>query len=67
MEIFGFIFQLIITRLIGNNIYYLIRKIVGDKSSYKEITSNEKNSGYRYFTGIIFILAIIVVMKKLIK
>ncbi len=67
MEIFGFIFQLIVIHLIGNNIYYLMRKIVGDKHSYKEITTNEKNSGFRYFTGVIVILIVIVMMKKFIK
>jgi hypothetical protein len=67
MEIFGFIFQLIFTHLIGNNIYYLVRKLVGDKRSYKEIVSNEKDSGLRYFTGVFVILAIIILMKKFIK
>ena len=67
MEIFGFIFQLIFTHLIGNNIYYLVRKLIGDKRTYREIVSNEKNSGARYFTGIFVILAVIVIMKKTIK
>ena len=67
MGIFEIIFQFIFTHLIGNNIYYLVRKLVGDKRSYKEIVNNEKDSGLRYFTGIFVILAVIVLMKKFIK
>jgi len=67
MEIFGFIFQFIFTHLIGNNIYYLIRKLFGDKRSYKDIVSNEKDTELRYFTGVFTILAVIVIMKKTIK
>ncbi len=67
MEIFGFIFQIIFTNLIGNNIFYLARKLMGDKRSYKEIVNNEKDSGIRYSIGIFMILALIIVMKKCIK
>lgn len=64
MEIFGFIFQLIFTPLIGNNIYYLLRKLFGDKRSYKDIVSNDKESGFRYFTGVLMILIFIVFIVK---
>jgi len=64
MEIFGFIFQLIFTHLIGNNIYYLVKKLFGDKRSYKDIVSNEKESGFRYFTGVLMILIFIVFIVK---
>lgn len=64
MEIFGFIFQLIITHLIGNNIYYFVRKIVGDKRSYKEIVNNEKEDGFRYFTGVLFLLVLVIFLVK---
>ncbi|MDQ1163166.1 hypothetical protein QE422_003534 [Chryseobacterium sp. SORGH_AS 447] len=64
MGVFGIVFQLIFTHLIGNNIYYLIRKLLGDKRSYREIVSNEKESGFRYFTGILIILAFIVFLVK---
>lgn len=67
MEVFGFVFQLIFTHLMGNNIYYLVRKLIGDKRNYKEIVSSKKNSGIRYFTGIFVILAVIIMMKKTIK
>ena len=64
MEIFGFIFQFIFTHLIGNNIYYLVRKLVGDKRSYKEIVSNEKENGFRYFTGVLVMLGFVVFLVK---
>ncbi|MDQ1163167.1 hypothetical protein QE422_003535 [Chryseobacterium sp. SORGH_AS 447] len=67
MEIFGIVFQLIFTHLIGNNIYYLVRKLIGDKRSYKEIINSERDSGLRYFTGVFVILAVIILMKKFIK
>ena len=64
MEIFGFIFQLIFTHLIGNNIYYLVRKLIGDKRTYKEIVTNEKEDGFRYFTGVLIILIFVVFLVK---
>lgn len=64
MDIFGFIFQLIFTHLIGNNIYYLLRKLLGDKRSYKEIVTNEKEDGFRYFTGVLIILMFVVFLVK---
>ncbi|SEN11938.1 hypothetical protein SAMN05421856_1216 [Chryseobacterium taichungense] len=62
--IMEYVFKLIFTHLIGNNIYYLIRKLVGDKRNYKEIVSNEKESGFRYFTGILVILTFIIFLVK---
>jgi uncharacterized membrane protein len=64
MEIFGFIFQLIFTNLIGNNIYYILRKLIGDKRSYKEIVNNEKENGFRYFTGVLVMLGFVVFLVK---
>jgi uncharacterized membrane protein len=64
MEIFGFIFQLIFTHLIGNNIYYILRKLIGDKRSYKEIVNNEKENGFRYFTGVLVMLGFVVFLVK---
>lgn len=64
MGIFEVIFQFIFTHLIGNNIYFLIKKLVGDKRSYKEIITNEKESGFRYFTGVLMILVFIIFIVK---
>ena len=64
MEILGFIFQLIFTHLIGNNIYFLMRKILGDKRSYKEIVNNEKENGFRYFTGVLVMLGFVLFLVK---
>lgn len=58
------IFQLIFTSLIGNNIYYIIRKLVGDKRSYKDIVNSEKDSGLRYFTGVFIMIAIVIFLVK---
>lgn len=66
MGIFEYIFQQIFMNVIGNGIYYLLRKIIGDKRSYKEI--QEQTEGYiKFFTGVIFVFIIIVLMKKFIK
>ncbi len=66
MGIFEYIFQQIIINLIGSSIYYLLRKLMGDKRSYKEI--QDQTEGYiKFLTGIIFIFITIVLMKKFIK
>ncbi|SEN11911.1 hypothetical protein SAMN05421856_1215 [Chryseobacterium taichungense] len=66
MGIFEYIFQQIFMNIIGNGIYYLLRKIIGDKRSYKEI--QDQTEGYiKFFTGVIFVFIIIVLMKKFIK
>ena len=66
MGIFEYIFQQIIMNSIGSGIYYLLRKITGDKRGYKEI--QEQTQGYiKFFTGVVFIFIVIVLMKKFIK
>lgn len=59
-----YIFQLIFTNLIGNNIYYLLRKLVGDKRTYKEIINNEKDSTIRFLTGTFTLVALVVFLVK---
>ncbi|MFN1217274.1 hypothetical protein ACKW6Q_09920 [Chryseobacterium kwangjuense] len=66
MGIFEFIFQQILINVIGNGIYFLLRKLMGDRRSYKEI--QDQTAGYiKFFTGVAFIFIVIVVMKKLVK
>ncbi|SIP86245.1 hypothetical protein SAMN05880574_10130 [Chryseobacterium sp. RU37D] len=64
MGIFEVIFQIIFTTLIGNNIYYLVRKIIGDKRSYKEIINSEKEDGWRYGTGMFVMFAFVIFLVK---
>lgn len=59
-----YIFQLIFTNLIGNNVYYVVRKIIGDKRSYKEIVNNEKDSTMRFVTGTITLMACVIFLVK---
>lgn len=66
MGIFEFIFQQIIINLVGNSIYFLLRKLIGDKRNYKEIQDQTK--GYiKFFTGVVFIFLVIIIMKKFVK
>ena len=51
---------------IGNGIYYLLRKIIGDKRSYREI-QNQTEGYIKFFTGVVSVFIIIVIMKKFIK
>ncbi len=66
MGIFEFIFQQILINVIGNGVYFLFRKLIGDRRNYKEI--QDQTAGYiNFFTGVAFIFVIIVLMKKLIR
>ncbi|MDR6525389.1 hypothetical protein J2787_000759 [Chryseobacterium rhizosphaerae] len=66
MGIFEYIFQQIIINLIGNSVYYILRKLIGDRRSYKEI--QDQTEGYiKFLTGLIFIFIIIVLMKKFVR
>lgn len=66
MGIFEFIFQQILINVIGNGIYFLLRKLIGDERSYKEI--QDQTAGYiKFFTGVLFIFIIIFLLKKFVK
>jgi len=64
MGIFEVIFQVIFTHLIGNNVYYLVKKLIGDKRSYKEIVNSQKEDGWRYGTGMFVMFALIIFLVK---
>lgn len=66
MGLFEYIFQQIFINFLGNGIYYLLRKIIGDKRTYAEI--QEQTAGYiKFWTGSAFVCVIIILMKKFIK
>lgn len=63
MGIFEYIFQQIFINLIGNTIYYLIRKLIGDKRSYREI--QDQTEGFiKFWTGAFTIVLIVVFLVK---
>ncbi|RXM38157.1 hypothetical protein BOQ62_19065 [Chryseobacterium sp. CH21] len=66
MGILEFIFQQVLINLIGNSIYFLLRKLIGDTRSYKKI--QDQTAGYiKFFTGVVFIFIAIVLLKKFVK
>lgn len=66
MGILEFIFQQVLINLVGNGVYFLFRKLIGDRRTYKEI--QDQTEGYiKFLTGAIFFIIIIVIMKKIIK
>lgn len=63
MGIFEYIFQQIFINFIGNNIYYLFRKIIGDKRSYKEI--QDQTEGFmKFWTGSFTMILIVIFLVK---
>lgn len=63
MGLFEYIFQQIFTGFIGNNVYYFIRKLFGDKRSYREIV--DKTEGFiRFWTGSLTAIFIVVFIVK---
>ena len=63
MEIFKYIINQIIIGFVGDNVYYLIRKIMGDKRNYKQI--KEQTEGFiRFWTGSFAVIIIVIFLVK---
>ncbi|CDN75898.1 hypothetical protein CMU59_17530 [Elizabethkingia anophelis] len=63
MGFFEYIFQQIFINALGNNIYYLLRKLIGDKRSYREI--QDQTQGFiKFWTGSFTAIVITIFLVK---
>ena len=63
MGLFEYIFQQIFINFLGNGIYYLIRKLFGDKRNYREIIDGTEGF-IRFWTGSLTAILLVVFVVK---
>lgn len=63
MNFLEYIFQQIIKFFFGSIVYYIIRKVLGDKRSYKQI-QKETDDYILMFTGTLMMFGIVIFLVK---